>query len=370
MRKGMRSVLSERTAAPAASARGGAWPLADPFEIGRLRLANRVVQPPLAGIANWAFRRQSRRHGAGLAVSEMVASMGVRQGNRRTVAMLATAPDEHPVGVQLFGTEPDVMAEAARAAVDAGADMVDVNMGCPVPKVCKTGAGAALLDDLDRAERIVRAMADAVPVPVTVKMRRGTTPATADPVGAARRLAAAGAAALFVHPRAASEEYAGRADHRITAAVAAAVDVPVVASGDIRSAEEARRVVEDHGAAAVAIGRAALGNPWAYGEIAAGRPAPERTLGDVVAEIAAFARDARAALGDQRACAYLRKFYLWYLAGRGVAAGDRDALLIAPTIDEALERLAALAARHAAELEVSPEPAHPSAPHTAASPCS
>ncbi|HJZ61468.1 MAG TPA: tRNA-dihydrouridine synthase [Miltoncostaeaceae bacterium] len=366
----MRTVLSERAAAPRAAHTDGAWPLAEPFLIGDLRLENRVVQAPLAGIANWAFRRQSRRHGAGLAVSEMVASLGVRHGNRRTVGMLATAPDEHPVGIQLFGTDPDAMAEAACAAVDAGADMVDVNMGCPVPKVCKTGAGAALLDDLDRAERIVAAMVRAVPVPVTVKMRRGTTPATADPVGAARRFEDAGAAALFVHPRAASEEYAGRADHRVTAEVADAVAVPVIASGDIRSAEEARQVVDRHGAAAVAIGRAALGNPWAFGEIAAGRPAPERTLADVVAEIATFAGDARAALGDQRACAYLRKFYGWYFPGQRVAAGDRDALLIAPTIDEALERLAALAARDATQLQPSPGLVQHPVPHTAALPCS
>src|SRR5262249_45380701 len=152
-------------------------------------------------------RRQSRRHGAGLAVSEMVASLGVRHGNRRTVGMLATAPDEHPVGIQLFGTDPDAMAEAACAAVDAGADMVDVNMGCPVPKVCTTRAGAALLADLDGGGRIVAAVGRAAPVRVTVKRRRGTPPAAAARVGAARRFEDAGAAALFVHPRAASEEY-------------------------------------------------------------------------------------------------------------------------------------------------------------------
>ena len=155
MRKRMRQIVAERLA----QARDGAaqgpppscWPLAEPFEIGALRLENRVVQAPLAGIANWAFRRQSRRHGAGLAVSEMIASFGIRYANRKTMGMLTIVPDEHPVGVQVFGSDPGAMAEAARAAADAGADLVDVNMGCPVPKICKTGAGAALLAEPERA---------------------------------------------------------------------------------------------------------------------------------------------------------------------------------------------------------------------------
>lgn len=323
-------------------------PVAEPWEFGGLRLENRLVQAPLAGIANWAFRRQSRRHGAGLAVSEMIASFGIRYANRKTLGMLTIVPDEHPVSVQVFGADADAMAEAARAVEEAGADMVDVNMGCPVPKICKTGAGAALLRDPERAAAIVAAMARAVDIPVTVKMRRGVTPSEARPAEFAKRFEQAGAAALCVHPRAAAEEYGGTADHRITAEVVAAVSVPVIASGDVHGADDARRVMEDTGCAAIAVGRAALGNPWVFGDILRGADRPRPSLSEVVDELAAFAADARVALGDQRAAGYLRKFYPWYLAGYPVPPSELSTLLTIPTAEEAVTRLRQLAAAPAA----------------------
>lgn len=346
MKKRMRGVMATRTV-PAAAAAGPApadWPLARPFRIGDLEVPNRVVQAPLAGIGDQAFRRQAHRHGAGLVVSEMVASMGLHHGNRRTADMLAIHPDEALTAIQLFGTDPAVMAEAARAAWQAGAVAVDVNMGCPVPKICRTGAGAALLADPRVAARIVRAMADAVPVPVTVKMRRGLTPRDARPAEAARIFADAGAAAIAFHPRAAAEEYAGRADHAITAEVVRAVRIPVMASGDITTAEEARRVHEDTGCAAVMIGRAALGDPWILRAMATGEPSARPDLAGVVAEVRAFAADARAAMGDHRACHHLRKFYPWYLAGEDVPQRAIAELVTAPGLDDALAHLDALAA--------------------------
>jgi nifR3 family TIM-barrel protein len=342
MRKRMHGVLTarrDRPAVPEVAPPPDRWPLAEPVVIGPLRLGNRVVQAPLAGIANWAYRHQSRRHGAGFAVSEMVASMGLHHGNRKTRDMLAVVADERPVGIQLFGSDPAVMAEAARIAEEAGADLLDINMGCPVPKICKTGAGAALLDDLDRAAEIVSATVRAVSVPVTVKMRRGMREGNANPREAARRLAAAGASAIFFHPRAAIEHYEGRADHRVTAEVVAAVDVPVIASGDITTPAEARSVVEDTGCAAVAIGRAALGNPWLFRAMTTGADPVRPSLGDVVTEIRSFAEDARRALGDHRACAYMRKFYPWYLAGHDIAAAAREAIVTAPTLEDAIGRL-------------------------------
>jgi tRNA-dihydrouridine synthase B len=344
MRKRMARLISERPAATDFMV-DGPWPLAEPFAIGGVTIPNRVIQAPLAGIANWAFRGQSRRHGAGMAVSEMVASMGIVHGNDRTDAMYQTARDEAPVAIQLFGAEPAAMAEAARVVAEAGADIIDINMGCPVRKVCSTGAGAALLTDPAAGAAVVEAMVAAVSIPVTVKMRRGMTPATADPVGAARTFVDAGAAAIFFHPRTASDQYEGRADHTYTAEVAAAVDVPVIASGDIDSPAEAYRVMRDHGATAVAIGRAALGNPWLYGEIARGQTGAPRTLDVIVAEVAGFAAAIVAAIGEHRGCAYMRKFYPWYLAGHEVSAAERERMLTAPTLDEALTHLRDLAHR-------------------------
>lgn len=341
MKKRMQSVLVSRRRGEAAPppTPPTRWPLAEPFAIGALQLENRIVQAPLAGIANWAYRRQSRRHGAGFTVSEMVASMGVHHGNQRTRDMLAVVADEHPVGVQLFGGDPAVMAEAARVAVDAGADLIDINMGCPVPKICKTGAGAALLDDIHRAAAIVDAMARAVDVPVTVKMRRGMRVGDARPGEAAKRLVDAGAAAIFFHPRAAIERYDGCADHGITAEVVAAVDVPVIASGDITTPHQARAVLEETGCAAIAIGRAALGNPWNFAAMATGVEPPPMSLADTVSEIRAFADDVCRALGHRRAGAYLRKFYPWYLTGHDVTAAEREAIVTAATLEDAIALL-------------------------------
>ena len=349
MKKRMQAVLAGRgrpVAADAAPPRP--TPLAEPWEAGGLRFENRLVQAPLAGIANWAFRCQSRRHGAGLTVSEMIASFGIRYANRKTLGMLTIVPGEHPVSVQIFGADADAMAEAARAVEEAGADMVDVNMGCPVPKICKTGAGAALLRDPEHAASIVEAMVRAVDIPVTVKMRRGVTPSEARPVEFARRFEQAGAAALCVHPRAAAEEYGGTADHRITAEVVAAVSVPVIASGDVHGADDARRVLEDTGCAAIAVGRAALGNPWVFGDILRGADRPRPSLAEVVDELTAFAADARLALGEQRATGYLRKFYPWYLAGYQIPAPELSALLTIPTAEAAIARLRELAEAPAA----------------------
>jgi nifR3 family TIM-barrel protein len=339
MRKRMRGVLLGRSEAAPETRPEGPNPLAEPFSIGRLTLSNRIVQAPLAGIANRAFRLQSHRHGAGLAVSEMVASLGIVHGNRKTLDMLELDPAEGPMGIQLFGADPGAMAAAARAAQDAGADFVDINMGCPVRKVCSTGAGAAMLADPENAARVIGAMVRAVEIPVTVKMRRGLTPASAAPVELARRFEAAGASALFVHPRAAAEEYEGTADHGITAEVVRAVGVPVIASGDIVSPADGRRVLERTGCAAVAIGRGALGYPWIFGDLAAGSPRPRPGLDEVVDEVTRFAADAREVLGDRRVCGYMRKFYPWYLAGHRTPPGLLESMLRAPTLDEALGML-------------------------------
>jgi nifR3 family TIM-barrel protein len=283
------------------------------------------------------------RHGAGLAVSEMVASFGIHYANARTLTMLDVSRDERPVSIQIFGTEPEVMAEAAQAVEAAGADLVDINMGCPVNKVTKTGAGASLLaNDGERGVAVIEAMVHAVKIPVMVKMRRGLTPASARPAEVAKRFEGAGAAAITFHPRAAAEEYAGHADHSITAEVAAAVQIPVIASGDITTPGGALEVYERTGCTAIAVGRAILGDPWLFRALATGTPHERPPLADVIAEMERFAADLEAAVGAKRASAEVRKYYAWYLAGYDVERSVLAALQTDPTFDVALGRLRAL----------------------------
>jgi nifR3 family TIM-barrel protein len=194
---------------------------------------------------------------------------------------------------------------------EAGADIVDINFGCPVRKVTKTGAGATLLEDPERACRIVDAVASAVGVPVTVKMRRGLEDGSRDCLVVGPRLVEAGAASLTLHPRSARQMYTGTADHSLTADLVSLVDVPVVASGDVDSRARAEAVLAGTGATAVMVGRAAQGNPWALREILDGDPSPSRE--EVVAELILFMRETVRELGERRATGFLKKFYGWYL---------------------------------------------------------
>src|SRR5215831_14661096 len=198
--------------------------LHEPWSIGPVLAPTRLVLAPMAGVSVQAFRRQGRRFGAGLVCSEMVSCAGLHHGNERTLGYLRIGADEHPLAVQVFGADPTLMAEAARMVEAAGADLVDVNFGCPVRKVTKTGAGATLLEDGDRACRIVDAVAGAVPVPVSVKMRRGLKDGSRTCLDLGPRLVEAGAASLTLHPRSARQMYTGEADHALTAELCSLVD--------------------------------------------------------------------------------------------------------------------------------------------------
>src|SRR5829696_5857716 len=272
-----------------------------------VEIPTRLVLAPMAGVSVQAFRRQGRRFGAGLVCSEMVSCAGLQHGNERTLGYLRISPDERPLAVQIFGSDPEVMADAARMVEDAGADIVDVNFGCPVRKVTKTGAGATLLADPDRACKIVSAVAEAVAVPVTVKMRRGLENGSRACLAIGPRLVEAGAASLTLHPRSAKQMYTGEADHSLTAELVELVDVPVIASGDITSRAKAQSVLATTGAQAVMVGRAAQGNPWALSQIMGEEGEPSRE--EVVAELVLFMRETVRELGEQRATGFLKKFY-------------------------------------------------------------
>jgi nifR3 family TIM-barrel protein len=230
------------------------------------------------------------------------------------------------------------MAEAARMVEDAGADIVDVNFGCPVKKVTKTGAGATLLEDPERACRIVRAVAEAVSVPVSIKMRRGLDNGSRVCLDLGPRLVEAGASSLTLHPRSARQMYTGEADHALTARLVERVDVPVVASGDVTTRARAQAVLATTGAAAVMVGRAAQGNPWALQEIvddAAGEP----TRADVVAELILFIRETVRELGEHRATGFLKKFYGWYLGRGRFPRPFKQELVQLETLSEVEQRL-------------------------------
>jgi tRNA-dihydrouridine synthase B len=296
----------------------------------------------MAGVSVQAFRRQGRRFGAGLVCSEMVSCAGLHHGNERTLGYLRIASDERPLAVQIFGSEPEVMAEAARMVEEAGADLVDVNFGCPVKKVTKTGAGATLLEDPARACGIVSAVAAAVSVPVTVKMRRGLENGSRACLELGPHLVEAGASSLTLHPRSARQMYTGTADHSLTVELASRVDVPVIASGDVTSRARAQAILATTGAAAVMVGRAAQGNPWALRDIIEGETEPP-TPEEVVAELILFIRATVRELGEKRATGFLKKFYGWYLGRGRFPRPFKQELVQLGTLEEVESRLLAAA---------------------------
>src|SRR3954466_5460119 len=315
--------------------------LSSPWQIGPVEIPSRVVLAPMAGVSVQAFRRQGRRFGAGLVCSEMVSCAGLQHRNERTLGYLRISPDERPLAVQIFGSDPKVMADAARMVEAAGADIVDVNFGCPVRKVTKTGAGAKLLNDPDRACRIVAAVAEAVAVPVTVKMRRGLANGSRTCLEVGPELVDAGAASLTLHPRSAKQMYTGEADHSLTAELVELVDVPVIASGDITSRARAQSVLATTGAEAVMVGRAAQGNPWALSRIMGDEAGPSRE--EVVAELVLFMRETVRELGEQRAAGFLKKFYGWYLGRGRFPRPFKSELVQLESLDEVETRLLAAA---------------------------
>jgi nifR3 family TIM-barrel protein len=316
--------------------------LRTPWQIGPVEVPTRLVLAPMAGVSVQAFRRQGRRYGAGLVCSEMVSCAGIEHRNEKTLGYLRVAADEHPLAIQLFGSDPRPMADAARMVEAVGADIVDVNFGCPVKKVTRTGAGAHLLENTDQACRIIEAIADSVDVPVTVKLRRGVHNGSRACLELGPRLVEAGAASLTLHPRSAEQMYTGTADHELTAELVSLVDVPVVASGDVTSRVRAQAVLGATGAKAVMVGRGAQGNPWALREIVDG-DAEEPSREEVAAELVLFIRETVRELGERRASGFLKKFYGWYLGQGRFPKPFKQELLQLDSIEEVERRLLAAA---------------------------
>jgi tRNA-dihydrouridine synthase B len=333
--------------------------------LGSLRVPNRVLLAPLAGIGNWFVRLQAKRYGAGMATSEMVSSHAIHHRNEKTCSeMLRIDPRERepgppapggPVSIQLFGEDPDVMREAAAVVVACGADAIDINMGCPVPKVRKTGAGAALLDDPDLAVAVARATVEGArdaaagrdAVPVTVKLRSGVRPGEDSGFELAHRLVAeAGVAAIGFHPRSAAVHHKGAPDYQLAARLVQSLPAPVILTGGMDDADSVREAFASTGAAAVMLARGALGNPWLFAELLE-EPARSHerrpTREQVLAELDWTLARAVEHLGEQRATRYLRKFYPWYIPRLQLDASAarelQESLQSAPTLAEVRELL-------------------------------
>jgi tRNA-dihydrouridine synthase B len=320
--------------------------LTTPFRIGDLTVANRVLLAPLAGIGNWFVRLQARRHGAGLAVSEMVSSFGLHHRNERTIReLLRIHPAEHPVSIQLFGHDPGVMRSAAAIAAEAGADLIDINMGCPVRKVRAAGAGAALLERPELAVRIARAAAQGSGRPVTVKLRSGIDPDDRSGLDLAPRLVEeAGVAAIAMHPRSAAVQHQGSPDYALVRELVErlAGAVPVIVSGGLGTAEEARRAYRESTADAIMIARGALGNPWIFEQLIGRRSDRLPPRAEIVDELLWTMERAEEHLGARRAARYARKFYPWYLERLGIRGRDADAFQRTESLDQARELLASV----------------------------
>lgn len=323
--------------------------LTDSWQLADLAIPNRVVLAPLAGIGNWFVRLQARRYGAGLTVSEMVSSHAVHYGNEKTCTeLLRIHPDERtagpggPVSIQLFGQDPDVMRSAARTVADAGADIIDLNMGCPVPKVMKTGAGAALIKDPDLAVEVARAAAEGSGLPVTVKLRSAVKRGEADGFELARRLVHdAGVKAICFHPRSAQVHHKGEPDLELAKALVEDLPVPVILSGGMNEPAWIVDAFAYTGAEAIMLARGGLGNPWLFARLlddAAGEP----TRDEILDELDWVMDRAVEHLGPDRAGRYLRKFYPWYVERLGEGKALQEALQRTATIDDARLALAPL----------------------------
>jgi tRNA-dihydrouridine synthase B len=295
--------------------------LTDRWTLGTLEVPNRVILAPLAGIGNWFVRLQAKRYGAGMAVSEMVSSHAIHYGNERTCNEMlridAREREAGPVSIQLFGEDPAMMRSAAAHVVRAGADAIDINMGCPVSKVQKTGAGAALLADPDRAVAVARAAVEgageAGGLPVTVKLRSGLRAGETSGFDLAHRLVEeAGVAAIAFHPRSAAVQHKGVPDYELVARLAESLPAPVILTGGLSDAEQVRRAFRQTGVQAVMLARGALGNPWLFAQLVHGRER-DPTPAEVLAELDWVIDRAVEHLGEGRATRYLRKFYPWYV---------------------------------------------------------
>jgi len=309
-----------------------------PILIGKIPVDPPVVLAPMAGVTNHAFRLICRRFGAGLVWTDMISSYGIKYRNPRTLSMFDWTPEERPVAVQFFGADPRAMANAAKVIEESGADIVDINVGCPVPKVRNTGAGAGLIENLETAREVMESVVRAVKIPVTVKTRKGLNDRIVTAVEVARIAEDAGISAIAIHGRTAEQGYSGAADWSIIAEVKGSVRIPVIGNGDVKSPEDAKRMLDETGCDAVMIGRASLGNPWIFRRtahfLATGEVLPAPTNAERVEVALEHLRMMIELYGEDRAVREMRGQIAWYVRGVPGAAGMRRTLSQAVTPED------------------------------------
>ena len=308
------------------------------MQIGTLQLANNVVFAPLAGISNLPLRLLAKEAGCGLVCSEMVSANGLVYGSRKTAQLLHTNSDEYPLSVQLFGADPSITAEAACMAVAAGAALVDINFGCAVKKIVKTGAGVALMRSPDRAEALLKAVRKAITVPLTIKIRSGWDASGHQALEIAQMAEACGIDAITIHPRSASQGFRGQSDWTLIAAIKKVLGIPVIGNGDIASPEDALRMISRTGCDGIMVGRAAIGNPSIFSAILAclkGQQPVEPTLNRHFSIMKRYLRDSVAFLGERQACLMMRSRLGWFVKGLHGSSQFRKIITQVSTMAEA-----------------------------------
>ncbi len=310
------------------------------MKIGSVATPNLTVLAPLAGITNLPMRLLAKRAGCGLVCSEMISSNGLVYNSGRTVQMLDSGTEEKPLSVQIFGSDPQIMAGAARIVQASGADIVDINFGCSVRKILKSHSGSALMKDPLLAGRILQAVRKAIQIPLTIKIRSGWEPGGKQALEIARLAEDCGVDAVAVHPRTATQGFRGRADWAVIAAVKKAVAIPVIGNGDVNTPADALRMRDETGCDGVMVGRAAIGNPFIFSQImAATRGLPVSGPDDQqrMAAMRGYLRDTVIYFGEETACRMMRSRLCWFVKGMRNAAQFRNAIRFIASEKEALK---------------------------------